>query len=97
MAFLLTVMLARPSAASASLPVMAFGRRSTRNRWQSVPPETMRRPRRAERGGHDARVAEHLLLIALEIGGERLLERDRLGGDQRASAARLGGRGRSPN
>ena len=44
-AFLLTVMPARDSAASASLPVIRFGRRSTRNRWQSVPPETMRRPR----------------------------------------------------
>jgi len=45
MAFLFTVMCARPSAASASLPFTFFGLRSTRNRWLSVPPETMRSPR----------------------------------------------------
>src|SRR5487761_2230085 len=44
-AFLLTVTRARPSASSASRPVMFFARRSTRNIWQSVPPETMRTPR----------------------------------------------------
>ncbi len=45
MPFLLTVMWARPSAASASLPVMFLARRSTRKTWLSVRPETMRRPR----------------------------------------------------
>src|SRR2546421_3610810 len=44
-AFLFTVMCARPSTSSASRPVMRFARRSTRNRWHSVRPETMRRPR----------------------------------------------------
>src|SRR5262249_45259025 len=44
-AFLFTVMCARPSAASASLPVMPLLRRSTRNMWQSVRPETIRNPR----------------------------------------------------
>ncbi len=44
-AFLLTVMCAQPSAASASLPVMFLARRSTRNMWLSVRPETMRSPR----------------------------------------------------
>ena len=47
MAFLLTVMCARPSAASASLPVTFFARRSSRNMWLSVRPDTMRRPRAA--------------------------------------------------
>ena len=40
-AFLLTVMSARPSAASAVLPVRPLSIRSTRNRWLSVPPETI--------------------------------------------------------
>jgi hypothetical protein len=44
-AFLLTVMWARPNAASASLPVMFLACRSTRNTCDSVRPETMRRPR----------------------------------------------------
>ncbi len=47
MAFLFTVMWALPRAASASLPVTFFARRSTRKRWLSVRPETMRRPRSA--------------------------------------------------
>ena len=37
----------RPSAASASRPVIFFARRSTRNMCESVPPDTMRRPRPA--------------------------------------------------
>ena len=41
-AFLLTVMLASPSAASASLPVRPCSIRSTSIRWLSVPPETTR-------------------------------------------------------
>ncbi|CPL58404.1 Uncharacterised protein [Bordetella pertussis] len=45
MAFLLTVMWAWPSTASASLPVMPLGRRSTSMTWLSVLPDTMRRPR----------------------------------------------------
>src|SRR6185503_208233 len=45
MAFLFTVMCARPSAASASLPVMPLLRKSTRNMWQSVRPETILNPR----------------------------------------------------
>ena len=44
MPFLLQVMCARPSAASASLPVTPFGRRSTSIRWVSVPPVTMSSP-----------------------------------------------------
>ncbi len=39
-AFLLTVIQARPSAASAALPVSPLSIRLTRNRWLSVPPET---------------------------------------------------------
>ena len=42
--FLLQVMWARDSAASAALPVSFFGRRSTSIRWLSVPPATMSRP-----------------------------------------------------
>ena len=38
--FLLTVMWARPSAFSATLPVSFLGRRSTSIRCVSVPPET---------------------------------------------------------
>ena len=45
MPFLLQVMWARPSAASATLPVSRFWRRSTSIRCVSVPPETMSRPR----------------------------------------------------
>ena len=44
--FLLTVIAAFPSAASATLPVSFFGRRSTSIRWVSVPPETSRSPPR---------------------------------------------------
>ena len=47
MAFLFTVMVARSSEACASLPVSPRECRSTRNRWLSVPPLTMRNPRRA--------------------------------------------------
>ena len=43
-AFLLTVMPARPSAASATLPVMPFENTSTSIRWLSVPPQTRRNP-----------------------------------------------------
>ena len=43
--FLLTVMPALSSSCSASLPVSPFGRRSTSMRWESVPPETMAKPR----------------------------------------------------
>ena len=45
MAFLLAVMWARSSVASAALPVTCLGRRSTSIRWQSVPPVTMSSPR----------------------------------------------------
>ena len=45
MAFLFTVMCARPSAASASLPVSPLFETSSRNMWLSVRPETTRRPR----------------------------------------------------
>ncbi|MNG41240.1 hypothetical protein D3C84_1302940 [compost metagenome] len=38
-AFLFTVMRARPSAASASLPVIPWRIRLTRNRWLRVPSE----------------------------------------------------------
>src|SRR5947209_3087963 len=44
-AFLLTVMPASSSAASASLPVIPFVVTSTSIRWVSVPPDTIRRPR----------------------------------------------------
>src|SRR3972149_9640005 len=43
--FLLTVILAAPSAASASFPVMPLPIRSTRKRWLSVPPDTILYPR----------------------------------------------------
>ena len=43
-AFLLTVMPALPSAASATLPVMPFEKTSTSIRWLSVPPLTSRKP-----------------------------------------------------
>ncbi|EKE16922.1 MAG: hypothetical protein ACD_10C00719G0001 [uncultured bacterium] len=46
--FLLTVICARPSAASASLPVMFLARRSSRKTWLSVRPETTRRPRSSD-------------------------------------------------
>ena len=44
MAFLLTVMLALPRAASATLPVRPFEKTSTSIRWLSVPPETSLKP-----------------------------------------------------
>ena len=43
-AFLLTVMCALPSAASATLPVMPFENTSISIRWLSVPPLTTRKP-----------------------------------------------------
>src|SRR4029078_5278904 len=43
-AFLLTVMPALPSAASAALPVMPLENTSTSIRWLSVPPLTRRKP-----------------------------------------------------
>ena len=43
-AFLLHVTPARSSASCAILPVTPNGRRSTRNKWLSVPPDTMRNP-----------------------------------------------------
>ncbi len=45
MVFLLTVIPARSSSASAALPVRFLGRRSTSMRWVSVPPETIAKPR----------------------------------------------------
>ena len=50
-AFLLTVMPALPSAASATLPVMPFENTSTSIRWLSVPPLTRRKPAAGERRG----------------------------------------------
>ena len=49
--------------------------------WQSVRPETMRRPRSLQRRGHGLRVFQHLLLIGPELGLERLAEGHRLRGD----------------
>ena len=42
MAFLFTVIPTASSLSSASFPVRPLGRRSTRKRWLSVPPVTMR-------------------------------------------------------
>ena len=44
MAFLFTVMPARPRAASQTVPVRPRENTSTRSRWLSVPPLTMRKP-----------------------------------------------------
>ncbi len=52
--FLFTVMLAEPSAASASLPVISLSIKSTRKRWFSVEPETMY--------NHELRIQPPLLL-----------------------------------
>ena len=42
--FLLTVMCAKPNAASAALPVNPLGRKSTKNMCDSVRPEIIRKP-----------------------------------------------------
>ena len=49
--------------------------------WQSVPPETMRRPRSLQHLREHARVLEHALLVDLEVVPQRLAERDGLGRD----------------
>ena len=81
MAFLFTVMWARPSTASASLPVMCFARRSTRNMWQSVRPETMRKPRSCSTFAITRALSMHLLLVDAELASHRFLERHGLGRD----------------
>ena len=89
MPFLLQVMWARPSAASATLPVRRFGRRSTSIRWVSVPPETMSKPRRLQRFGQRLGVFDDVLRVKLEVGPQRLAERHRLGGDDMHQRAAL--------
>ena len=78
-AFLLTVMRARSSACSASLPRTPFENTSTSIRCVSVPPETTRKPASTRLCGQGARVRHHLLLIVDELRLHRLQEADRLG------------------
>ena len=61
MVFLLTVMPAASSAASVTLPVVPAAATSSRKRWLSVPPETIRKPRAGEAVGQPAGVGDHLL------------------------------------
>ena len=46
-----------------------------------MPPETIRRPVLLEAGGERLGVLDHRAGIDLELGPQRLAERDRLGGD----------------
>ena len=55
--FLLTVMPALPSAASATLPVRPFENTSTSIRWLSVPPLTRRKPPAADDRGQRVALA----------------------------------------
>ena len=80
-AFLLTVMCARPSAASASLPVMFFGAQVDQEHVAVGAARDDAQAALGEHRGHGARVVQHLLLVGLELGLERLAERHRLGGD----------------
>ena len=80
-AFLLTVMCARPSTASATLPVIFLARRSTRNTWLSVPPGHDAQAALGQHLRHRARIVHHLLLVAAEGGRHGLLERHGLGRD----------------
>ena len=79
--FLLQVMLARPSAISAALPVSFFGLRSTSIRWVSVPPETSATPPLTSVSPSALALSITRLDVELVVGLQRLAEGDRLGGD----------------
>ena len=81
MAFLLTVMRARSSAFSASLPRTPLENTSTSIRCVSVPPETTRKPASIRLCGQRARVGHHLLLVLHELRLHGFQEAHRLGGD----------------
>ena len=81
MPFLLQVMWARPSAASAALPVSFFGRRSTSIRWVSVPPETMSKPPRLAASRPAPWRSRPRSGVELELRLQRLAEGHGLGGD----------------
>ena len=80
MPFLLQVMKARPSAASAALPDSFFGRRSTSMRWVSVPPDDVGAAF-DHRGGKRFGIVHHLAGIGLELRTQRLAQGHRLGGN----------------
>ena len=81
MAFLLTVIPALPSAASATLPVRPFEKTSTSIRWLSVPPRHEPEAGIGQAGGEPPGVGDDLLLVVRRTRLERFLEADRLGGD----------------
>ena len=60
---------------------MPLANTSTSIRWVSVPPETMRKPLRRQRLGQDLRRWPRSVRVILEARLQRLLEADRLGGD----------------
>ena len=79
-AFLFTVMCARPNAASASLLLIFFGRRSTSITCDSVRPDDAK-PTRNQALGHRIGVLDHLLLVNLESLAPALFERHGLARD----------------
>ncbi len=81
MVFLLTVIAACSSARSATLPVAPREATSSRKRWLSVPPETMRKPRSESRPARRAALSTMLRLVSAKLLGLRLPQRHRLGGD----------------
>ena len=89
MPFLLQVMWARPSAASATLPVRRLGRRSTSMRCVSVPPETMSRPLDLSVSASALAFCDDVLGVELERRAQRLAEGNGLGGDHMHQRAAL--------
>ena len=87
-AFLLTVMCACDSAASASLPVIRFARRSTQEHVAVGAAGDDAQAALLQHLRQHARVLEHALLVDLEVGLQRLAEARPPWRRSRASAAR---------
>ena len=81
MAFLLTVMPARPSACSAALPVRPRENTSTSIRWLSVPPLTSRKPASDSRAASRAAFCTICCWYVAELGRQRFLEAHGFGRD----------------
>ena len=79
--FLLTVMPARSRRSSPSAPVRAVAERSTSRRWLSVPPLTSVEAAVEQLGRQRPAVRHDLLLAGLELGRERVRQRDGLARD----------------
>ena len=81
MPFLLQVMWARPSAASAALPVSPFGREVDQHQVIVGAAGHELVAACEDRFGHRLGVGDDRMRVSLELGRQRLVEGDRLGGD----------------